>query len=296
MVDPDGDTRSAGYAPYLDARPAGPDEVALVRPLLGEDWLRQDLEQFGRDYAIAEAVPDHLNEVRERTTERVTKAMGAVKERLTREVDFWDNRANVLREQMEAGKQPKMNPDRARARAEDLAGRLKRRLADLQAEEQLHALPPVVVGGALIVPIGLIREIQGEHPPDHVHETAEVERRAVDAVLAAEARLGRKATEMAHNNPGYDVRSLTPDGHLLFIEVKGRIAGAETVTITRNEILHGLNKPDHFILALVQVDHDDTAHVRYVTHPFAGTEDMYFNVTSVNYRWDELFGCAGKPS
>ncbi len=32
--------------------------------------------------------------------------------------------------------------------------RLKKRLADLELERQLAALPPVVVGGALVIPQG----------------------------------------------------------------------------------------------------------------------------------------------
>jgi SNF2 family DNA or RNA helicase len=44
------------------------------------------------------------------------------------------------------------------------------------------------------------------------------------------------------------------DGRLRFIEVKGRVAGALTVTVTRNEILTALNKPDDFILAVGQVE------------------------------------------
>ena len=39
---------------------------------------------------------------------------------------------------------------------------------------------------------------------------------------------------------------------LRFIEVKGRRSDAETVTVTRNEILYSLNKPDDFILAIVE--------------------------------------------
>jgi Domain of unknown function (DUF3883) len=34
--------------------------------------------------------------------------------------------------------------------------------------------------------------------------------------------------------------------------VKGRISGAETVTVTKNEILYSLNKPDDYILAIVE--------------------------------------------
>jgi hypothetical protein len=34
--------------------------------------------------------------------------------------------------------------------------------------------------------------------------------------------------------------------------VKGRVSGAPTITVTRNEILYSLNKPDDFILAIVE--------------------------------------------
>ena len=48
--------------------------------------------------------------------------------------------------------------------------------------------------------------------------------------------------------------SVPGTGLLHFLEVKGRVVGAETVTITKNEILTGLNKPDEFILALVLIN------------------------------------------
>ena len=38
-------------------------------------------------------------------------------------------------------------------------------------------------------------------------------------------------------------------GRLRFLEVKGRISGAATITVTKNEILYSLNKPEDFILA-----------------------------------------------
>jgi hypothetical protein len=51
-------------------------------------------------------------------------------------------------------------------------------------------------------------------------------------------------------NRGDDIESKVPaTGRLLFIEVKGRASGSVTVTITRNETLKGLNKPDDYILA-----------------------------------------------
>lgn len=44
---------------------------------------------------------------------------------------------------------------------------------------------------------------------------------------------------------GYDIESRVPtEGRLRFLEVKGRIQGATSVTVTRNEILTALNKPE----------------------------------------------------
>ena len=74
-------------------------------------------------------------------------------------------------------------------------------------------------------------------------------------------------------------------GTLRFIEVKGRVSGASTVTVTRtrtrNEILYSLNKPDDFILGIVEFLDDGTHRVHYVREPFKREPD--FGVTSVNY-------------
>ena len=117
-----------------------------------------------------------------------------------------------------------------------------------------------------------------------------VERVAVDAVLAAERSLGRSPEEKARNNPGFDVVSREGEGGpLLFIEVKGRIAGAATFTITKNEVLHALNKTGDYVLALVRVDSDRADEVRYIREPFTGNDDVLFGVTSLNLDWDEMF-------
>ncbi|MEZ5142213.1 MAG: DUF3883 domain-containing protein [Acidimicrobiales bacterium] len=193
-----------------------------------------------------------------------------------------------------------MNPDRAQARADGLADRLKRRLTELDQEETLTPMPPVVVGGALVVPRGLLERRRGERtvePAEHARQTAEVERRAVDAVLHAERALGRDPEEMPHNNPGYDIRSLTPDGHLVFVEVKGRIAGAGTVTVTRNEILFALNAGPAHRLALVEVHPDGGEQVRYLTDAFTGMEGrVHFAETAVTFDWHKLWNQGGEPS
>lgn len=290
----------AGYAPYLDYRPLEDDEGPRVESLVQAEWLDRGIEQAGQDYAIRVAVPDHLAEVEDQTARRVELTKDAVHRRLTSEIAYWDHRANELKEKELAGKQPRMNSGRARQRANELEARLKKRMDELEKEGQLSALPPVVVGGALVIPKGLLDRLHGERaedPSTYAKETERIERLAVNAVLAAEAAQGRQPKEMARNNKGYDIQSRLNDlGELLFIEVKGRVSGAKEFTITKSEILTSLNKPDHFVLALVEVGENDSTDVRYLRRPFKGSEDVYFDMTSANYEWAELFGRGDQPS
>jgi len=300
-VDRDGNGSPGGYAPYLDYRSATPDELVTCKRVLGEDWLSgPGLERRALDYAIEHIVPAHLAEVAARTDDRAERTITAVRTRLTREINYWDQRAAVLKEQAAAGRQPKMNPERAQARADELAARMRRRLGELEEERQLQALPPVLVGGALVVPAGLLASLGDPEAATvcrFARETREVEERAVRAVLDEEARIGRRAEEMAHSNPGFDIRSVDTDGHLLLIEVKGRIEGSTTVTVTRNEILTGLNAADHYLLALVEVRTDGTCQVRYLRDPFAGkSRQLHFAERSTTFDWDKLWEVANVPA
>ncbi|MCL4290752.1 MAG: DEAD/DEAH box helicase [Thermoleophilia bacterium] len=296
----DWEPRIAGCAPYLDYRPIEPDELELVRGLVEEEWLSRGVETAGIDYAITHAVPEHLQEVKQQTETRVDLTKETVHRRLTQEIQHWDHRANELKQQELAGKQPRLNSGRARQRADDLQARLKRRIGELDQERQLSPLPPVVAGGALVIPRGLIERLRGSRqgePAAHAKDRERVERIAVDAVLAAERALGRIPEEKPRNNPGFDILSRPPDGgRLLFIEVKGRVAGADTFTITKNEVLHALNKADDYLLALVRVDGDDADEIRYVRHPFTGSDEVLFGVTSLNIDWDEMFDRGTEPS
>ena len=88
-------------------------------------------------------------------------------------------------------------------------------------------------------------------------------------------------------------RSVLSDGKLRFIEVKGRVAGAITVTVTRNEILTALNKPDDFILAVVQVE-DGQQKLVYIRQPFQQEPD--FAVESINYNLQNLLSRGESPA
>ncbi len=285
-IDAAGTIHQAGYAPFLDYRPLHEEEQVLVPQLRSVPWLNGDLGEQARSYAITELVPCHLEDVRRRREEQIDKTSAAVNERLTTEISYWDNRAAILRAQEAAGKpNARLNSQMARQRAEELLARLDRRLNELEQERKLSPLPPVVVGGVLVVPQGLLDELTGQIDAPGIdqfaHEVANIERIAMAAVMQAERELGYIPRDVSADKCGYDIESSIPGtGKLRFIEVKGRVKGAETVTITKNEILTALNKPDDFILAIVEVDGAE-ATTNYITRPFQREPD--FGVTSVNY-------------
>jgi superfamily II DNA or RNA helicase len=299
-VDPEGTPRHAGWAPYLDCRAATSEELTLLVPVIEGEWVRKDLESSALEHGV-ELARAHLEEVRRRTLDRVDKTVTAVRDRLTSQIQYWDHRSNQLKDRELAGRLPAsgMNSAKARQRADDLQARLKRRLNELEAERQLSPLPPVVSGGALVIPIGLLAAHLGTAPgevADHARERTVTERAAVDAVMAAEHRLGRHPREMPPNNKGYDIESKDDDGTLWFIEVKGRVAGADTFTITRSEIGVGRNKPDAHLLALAEVVDGAATEVRYVPRAFEDVGDLPFNTISVNLQWVPYFDRGEVPA
>jgi hypothetical protein len=308
-IDGRGQIRDAGYAPYLDYRPLTEDERILLgaRPSwpqlsshkAGETPALPGLESQIIAYAATQLVPQHLNEAKKRTEELIRKTMAAVKDRLTKEITYWDHRAEQLKLQESAGKPlAKMNSALARQRADELAGRLQRRMEELEQERHISPLPPVVVGGALVMPQGLLNRLRQRTPMSSDISQAErgrIDQMTVAAVMEAERKLGCEPREMPHSNPGYDIESKDPaTQRLRFIEVKGKAVGATTVTISKTQIMTALNKPDDFILAIVEVDGDTASEPRYIRQPFQ--KELDFGVTSVNYDLDELLARAEAPS
>ena len=301
-IDADGTARHLRYAPYLDYRPLTEDDPGLDyildRPECG--WIDRDMEGRARGYAIAEVVPDHLAEVRDARLSLVAKTEAAVKERLTREIAYWDHRAEELKLQEQAGKTgARLNSGEARRRADNLQARLQKRLAELQLEAQISPLPPVVLGGVLVIPKGLIDAMTGREAEEpsaaRTTDKQAVAAKARAIIMHVERSFGYEPTDRETEHLGYDVESRVPDtGKLRFIEVKGRESGAATVTVTRNEILYSLNKPDDFILGIVEFLADGSHQVHYVRQPFQREPD--FGVTSVNYDFPELLARAQPPS
>jgi hypothetical protein len=118
-----------------------------------------------------------------------------------------------------------------------------------------------------------------------------VELAAMKAVMDIESSLGYEPIDVSAAKYGYDVESRTPEetrgdlSRLRFIEVKGRAKGADTVTVSKNEILTAFNKLHDYILAIVEVDGANTRTI-YLKKPFSERPD--FAATSITYDIVEL--------
>ncbi|MCZ2207311.1 helicase-related protein [Cylindrospermopsis raciborskii] len=311
-IDAKGTTKCTGYAPYLDYRPLEEGERILLEPILNTLDIGNDIESKATSYAIARLVPSHFQQIKQRKEELIEKTQKAVKDRLTKEINYWDHRASQLQLEEQAGKtNARLNSKKAQTRADELVERLDQRQKELEQEKKLSPLPPVVLGAALIVPGGLIGRLSGKKENEgriFAKETKRIEKIAMEAVMEAEKRLGYEPRDVSDQKCGYDIEShMTGTGRLRFIEVKGRVEGADTVTVTKNEILVALNKPEDFLLALVSVSQSEELResgtskvreapatckeqkyeIRYIWHPFHKEPD--FDVSSVNYKWEELW-------
>lgn len=299
-LDAEGTARHVHYAPYLDYRPLAAGEPSVEAFLDRPEctWINRDLEQKAQGYAVAHVVPEHLAEVRDPRLKLIEKTEAAVKERLTKEITYWDHRAAQLQDQEQAGKvNAKLNSGEARKRADLLQGRLQKRLEELKLEAQISPLPPVVLGGLLVVPMGLLTAMTGRSGPTPTgpQDTQVSAARARAVIMDIERGLGFEPTDREFEKLGYDIESRVPGtGKLRFLEVKGRVQGAATITVTKNEILYSLNKPEDFVLAIVEFTSEDAHRVLYLRQPFQREPD--FGVTSVNYDFAELLGRAGNPS
>lgn len=152
------------------------------------------------------------------------------------------------------------------------------------------------MGCLLVVPAGLIEAMEGNETAAHPEFSGDTQISAAKArvvIMQVEHELGFLPVDQETEKLGYDIESRVPGtGKLRFIEVKGRVSAAQTITVPRNEILFSLNKPDDFIQAIVEFDGEDHR-VHYVRRPFNREAD--FGVTSVNYNFAELLQRAEVP-
>ncbi len=265
---PDGSASESGAAPYLDLRPPTAAEAALCQDLADAGWLTGDLPARARSFATEHLAGRHLAQVRARRLAHIDKVAEQVRHRLKKEIGYWSRRAAQHRLNVSAGKDERLALQKAEERARNLADRLEARQQTLELERAITAAAPEVRGGALVIPAGLLARRSGEVPATgFAEDTAASEALAMAAVLAAEQAAGRRAEDVSASNRGWDIESVTPDGHLLFLEVKGRVVGGRDIIVTRNEMLQARNAGPRYHLVYVPLENGFAGQPLYLSDP-----------------------------
>ena len=296
-VNPDGSTSFAGWAPHLDLEPVTVSEQSLLKEVLNAPWIHVNQEQRAIALAANTLVPEHFREVSDRRVAHVDKTLAAVNERLSKEIAFWTDRWIKLKHDLEAGKDLRMNVENARRMVTDLEGRLENRKKELQSMRHVVNGTPIVLGGALVVPAGLMRKIRGDEETSSSFSAdpiarSRIERIAMDAVRRTEEAAGCRVVDVSQDKCGWDLTSHPPatdqkQPEPRHIEVKGRIKGAPTITVTRNEMLYAFNQGDKFVLAIVFVaENDGVEGPFYIRRPF--DREPGWGVCSINYNVSDL--------
>lgn len=303
-VAPDGTAQFAGWAPHLDLEPLDEAERSLLIGVIDAPWLSSGQEARALSLAATTLVPEHFNEVAQRRIDHVEKTINAVHERLSKEIAFWQDRWVKLKEDGEAGKDVRLNLQNVERTLGDLQSRLESRKKELQSMRHVVNGTPVVLGAALIVPGGLMNKLRGDEPIDPTAAAfaadaaarSRIEQLAMQAVTKAEEARGCRVVDVSAAKCGWDLSSYPPavEGRQLdprHIEVKGRVKGASTVTVSRNEMLYAFNQGDKFVLAIALVDSDDSIDgPHYVRNPF--DREPGWGVASINFNLSDLLARA----
>jgi len=292
----DGRATFAGWAPHLDLESLPKAERPLLEETLADPWIALGQEKRAITLAAQTLVPDHCKEVAHRFIAHVEKTLAAVNERLNKEIDFWQDRWRKLKEDGEAGKDVRLNLQNVRRTIADLESRLESRKKELQSMRHVVSGTPVMLGTALIVPAGLMNRLRGEEPVDSIaadaHARARIERIAMDAVRRAEEARGCRVVDVSADQCGWDLTAYPPESQgkqpePQHIEVKGRVKGASTITVSRNEMLYAFNQGDKFVLAVVLVGEDDSFDgPYYIRNPFE--REPGWGVASINFNLGDL--------
>lgn len=285
MVDERGDVTQAGFTPHLDldAYPEGVGKAAHL------SWL-DEAEQRALDYAVHELLPSQLDELRPARERRIDRLWDATYSRLSHEINRLSERAVETSMAEEAGQDVRRSSEALRRDVDELRTRRDERQRELHAQRKLQAKAPKIVSYALVFPAeGMV--------PTNAVDTTLSERRAVEKVKEIERALGREPYEHAHNNEGFDITSLPPEGPGITIEVKGRVKGAEFFHITRSEVITSHNTQPNYRLAMVALDPDDPAadEVVYVQDPFPHNSFGDYNSGTMQLRWREAWARGKEP-
>ncbi|AKK06862.1 helicase family protein [Corynebacterium mustelae] len=284
-----GEVTNTSAPVYLNYEPPTEQEYTQITEILNQPWLKTNHDSDVRGWSFQYGMQPRLAEVKLRRDIDIERTRTQVLERLNAEINHWDEQYNRLYALEQQGTVGRLRAETAKSRVLELELRLENRMVELDESAKLIPKRVQIRGVALVIPSAMLKSAP-------TRNTKEVERRAVTAVLNAERKLGRNPEEMQHNNPGFDIRSTTATQSNLYIEVKGRIAGSDSFTITANEVAFAQTQGDHHILALVKVHPDGPQYdqVRYITHAFDHIESA---ITTHAYteKWDAYWDKGTPP-
>lgn len=297
----DGSVQNAGWAPHLDLADPSPEALELAKTIRTQPWITQDLEKRAIEYASAHMAKEHFEEVHSRRKQQIDKVETAVRSRLIPAINYWNGRALELDDEVKAGKQPRLQPINARQTAEDLNHRLQKRLEELKRMRNVVSNTPIVLGGILVIPQGLLNKTSGVGTfSTDPQARSRIERMAMERVMEIERGFGHDVKDVSADKCGWDITACPPRKdptkpmpNARHIEVKGRIKGATEVTLSRNEVCYAVNQKDKFILALVFIAGNETEGPYYIRNIFEKEPD--WGQDSVNYNISDLLSVAVKP-
>ncbi|HJK78656.1 MAG TPA: helicase-related protein [Methanocorpusculum sp.] len=309
-VSRDGKVDDAGFAPHLDMRGMNEEEAEMMRVACGDawwlgcsggeydmSWLGERVEERALSYANACLVPDHYREVSRMREAEVDKTRAAVHQRLTQEIDFLTKRRFRFEEDVKRGKGAAVpSLEKVKTEIDRLKVRLRERELELERQRGVVSLSPVVVAACVVIPEGMLRRLTsgGDGVPRFSPDAdvrRVIEQKAMEAVMRCEREHGFDVEDVSKLNCGWDVtsRRVNAKGDIeveRHIEVKGKGVESPVVTVSRNEMLSGLNQGEKFVLAVVQVDGDVVSPPRYVHKEFL--REPAWGEVSVNYDLDKL--------
>ena len=303
-----GEASYAGWAPHLDLKAPDETALALAKELINEDWLKNDLEKIAVQYSTEYIVKAHYDEVKKRQCDQLNKLLSGVQTSLTKAISFYQRKyAEFIAESKkpDAAATATANAEQMRRKVDELKSRLNSRQAEIADSKNLVSLSPIVQGGILVIPQGLLNVHDGAGMLSAFSVDAatrkKIEMMAMDAVRAVEEGFGNTVIDVSVDKCGWDLTSRYPapetkdnpqkdDRH---IEVKGRAKGATDVILTCNEISYAVNQGDKFILALVFVDGEKTEGPYYIRNIWKN--ELNFGVEHESYKIADLLTKAEKP-
>src|SRR2546428_14121206 len=93
-------------------------------------WLSSMTQEHAIEYASSHILSSNFDEVRKLREESVERTRRAVKDRLTKEINYWDRRANDLKQKQLQGKKTSSSSANARRRPHDPPARRNKPLAE----------------------------------------------------------------------------------------------------------------------------------------------------------------------